>query len=904
MAFFLALFLQVLPQLPVLDLPPGVGGEIEGPYIFREDVGQTTKVILKNGLTVLVRESNALPLASITTLVRAGYFDEADRVAGVAHLVEHMVLKGTPSRPVGQIARETRALGGYPDSYTEYDRTVYSTVVPSGHTVAALEIQADALWNPTFDADELTKEIEIVLEENNRTLDSPSDVARERLYETAFRSHPLRRPRIGTSDQLRANTREDVVEFYERYYQPSNTILSVVGRFERERMLEEIIRIHGDQPDVIVEREAPPLEPSQSSFRYNWERGDIAQAEVALGFHVPNATSEDMYALEVLSALLTSGRASRMNRFLRDEQQVISRASSSLQNFDGLSYFRLSVETVDPVAAEIAVLTEFERLRRYGVTEEQLLRARTLAAQDFYHRMETVQGIADELASQEALGDWKRSERFLSGIQAVTSDDVDRLLESHFGPENLGLFEYLPRSIARSYSDDDFRSNVLDQIPENFVERSIEQLPVSTSIRLLNDELVHDVLGTLVRRSILRGPDVYVLEDHRLPLVSFGIFFPGGRLLESGSNAGITELMLRASLKGTRRYNASDIARRMENAGARIEVVNEPDFFGYLLDGVSGQMDEALKVLMEVVQEPTFSELVVEAEQRLQRARIRRLRQDGFEHPVQLALGALFDGNAYGQSRYGAESSLDSVTRDDLIAWHRQNQRTLVPVIVIVGDIRGTGLVASIAETLTNEDLFERDISTLPAPQIDPEPAETVEILPRRQTAVVYGFPGPVYGGRDHVPLTLLQNVVSGPGGRFVDAIREQQGIAHSVTAAVRARVRSGAFLVFAAVSPGNEARVRASIEAEIARLIADGISEDELRWAADYSIGIHEIGLQTRRARAMAFTRAIYAGADIEIVADFESRVRLLDRDDVQAAARKYLDTATAKVAIVRGQD
>ena len=309
------------------------------------------------------------------------------------------------------------------------------------------------------------------------------------------------------------------------------------------------------------------------------------------------------------------------------------------------------------------------------------------------------------------------------------------------GPANLGLFEYLPRSISRSYSDDDFRSNVLDEIPENFVERSIEELPVSASIRLLNDELVHDVLGTLVRRSILRGPDVYVLEDHRLPLVSFGIFFPGGRLLESASNAGITELMLRTSLKGTRRYNSSDIARRLENAGARIEVVNEPDFFGYLLDGVSGQMDEALRVLMEVVQEPTFSELVVESEQRLQHARIRRLRQDGFEYPVQLALGALFEGNAYGQSRYGAESSLDSITRDDLIAWHRGNQRTLVPVIVIVGDIRGTGLVASIAETLTNEDLFERDIATLPAPQIDTEPAETVETLARRQTAVVYGFP-------------------------------------------------------------------------------------------------------------------------------------------------------------------
>src|SRR5262245_2069891 len=160
--------------------------QIEGPYMFREDQGQTTKVILKNGLTVIVREQQALPLANVTTYVKAGYFDEDDRISGIAHVIEHMFFKGTRTRAVGDIARETKTLGGYLNAYTYYYRTVYHTVVPAENLMKSLEIQADALWHSTFDADELKREIEVVIQENNRKLDNPSAVTSEKLYATAF----------------------------------------------------------------------------------------------------------------------------------------------------------------------------------------------------------------------------------------------------------------------------------------------------------------------------------------------------------------------------------------------------------------------------------------------------------------------------------------------------------------------------------------------------------------------------------------------------------------------------------------------------------------------------------------------------------------------------------------------
>src|SRR5215471_11262537 len=230
-SLFLALLLQVSP--PVRPSEP----IIVSPYKFREDQEQTTKVVLQNGLTVILRENPAVPLTAITTMVKAGYFDEDDRISGISHVIEHMFFKGTASRPVGQIARETKALGGYLNAYTYYDRTLYYTVVPAANAVKALEIQADALWNSSFDADELRREIEVVLQENNRKLDNPNAVASEKLYEVAFTEHRMRRWRIGTAPGLRALTRDDVDAYFDRYYKPSNIILSIVGQFDRDTLI-------------------------------------------------------------------------------------------------------------------------------------------------------------------------------------------------------------------------------------------------------------------------------------------------------------------------------------------------------------------------------------------------------------------------------------------------------------------------------------------------------------------------------------------------------------------------------------------------------------------------------------------------------------------------------------------
>ena len=889
-----------------LFIPPQ--GEILGPFTFREDQGQTTKVVLKNGLTVIVREQHAVPLVSITTHVKAGYFDEDDRVSGISHVIEHMFFKGTAKRPVGEIARETKSLGGTLNAYTYYDRTVYYTIVPAGNAFAALDVQADALWHSSFDPGELKREIEVVLQENNRKLDNPSAVASEKLYATAFTEHRMKRWRIGTPDGLRALTRDDVVAYYEKYYRPSNIILTIVGAVDREKMFAEIVRLYGGQENIPVERDPSPAEPPQAVMRYGSQHGPIQQSRVAVGFHAPAILSEEARSLEVLAAILGTGRSSRLNQILRDQKNVITSGSAALQSFRDLGYFEIDAETGTPLEAATQVLAEVENVKRFGVTGEAVARAKAAIAQDYFSKFETVNGRGDELAYYEALGAWKRSTTYLADIQKVTPKTILDAARKYLVTTNLSVFEYLPDSVQRTFSDADYKAAVLEKVDAAVEQRNEPELPVTTQIPLQGQSaqdgtLVADMVGTVQRRSILRGPDVYIVEDHRLPVVSFGIFYPGGRLYETSKNAGITELMLRAALRGTRKYDSAEIARRLENAGAQIQIVNEPDFFGYVVDGLSGQMNQALEVLIEVLQQPAFAELQVASERSLQLARIQNLRDDNYAFPISLFMHTLFGEASYALPAIGTEEGIGKLTGSELREWFRNNERHVLPTIVIVGDTRGTALVAPITDALTNEDLEPRDIVAMPRLQIPRETKETAEPVSRQQTALVYGFPGVTRGSNDRYSLELFSDVVSGLGGRFFDAIREKQGLAYSVRTTNVFNTRGGAVFTYTAFSPDKEAEVRAALNAEYEKLGKDGVSAEELRKAVEFAIGEHDIALQTRDAQVLEYARAVYSGAGAQSVARYSAAIQAVTAEQVKKAIQQYLDPASLRVAVVRGK-
>src|SRR3954465_4607291 len=271
------------------------------------DPATVRRTTLANGLRVLVRRDASAPVVAIVTYVSAGYFDETDGVVGIAHVLEHMFFKGTPTRGVGEIARQTKAVGGYLNAATIYDHTSYYAVLPSSGFVPGLDVQFDAFANSLIDADELARELEVIIQEAKRKADNPGAVATETLYELLHDKHRIRRWRIGREPGLRALTRDAMLRFYRNFYHPGNTVLAIVGDVDLDAAMREIVARYGALPAGTPARVPGPTEDGVPGFRYREWAGDIGQAQVAFGWRTPPTLDDATPGLDILATVLAGG---------------------------------------------------------------------------------------------------------------------------------------------------------------------------------------------------------------------------------------------------------------------------------------------------------------------------------------------------------------------------------------------------------------------------------------------------------------------------------------------------------------------------------------------------------------------------------------------------------------------
>jgi zinc protease len=287
-------------------------------------VGGVHREVLPNGLTVLIQPDPDSEAVAIVTHLRAGFFDEPDDLAGVSHVLEHMFFKGTPRFGPGELARRTKAAGGWLNAGTGYDHTSYYAVLPAGALATGLELQADALRHATIDAGELRRELQVIIEEAKRKRDSPAAVAHETMHAVLFDQHRIRRWRIGDEARLAEFTREDVAGYYRSRYVPSRTIVAIVGGVTAEDAM-ALVRAGFEGWEGHAEPIPPgPEEPWHHEVRVRTLRGDVTQADLTLGWRTVPPLHTDAPVLDVAAAVLSAGRSAWLPQALRETGIVLS----------------------------------------------------------------------------------------------------------------------------------------------------------------------------------------------------------------------------------------------------------------------------------------------------------------------------------------------------------------------------------------------------------------------------------------------------------------------------------------------------------------------------------------------------------------------------------------------------
>lgn len=873
-------------------------GHLLDTILVPESVHRTT---LANGLRVLIRRETSAPVVAIVTYVKAGYFDETDDVVGIAHVLEHMYFKGTPSRGVGQIARETKASGGYLNASTIYDNTHYYTVLPSSGFAAGLAIQADAYANSLIDASELGRELEVIIEEVKRKQDNPTALASETLFELLHDRHRFRRWRMGREPGLRALTRDRVLQFYHNYYRPSNTVLAIVGNVDPIEALALVERHYGAISDAPVIREPGPAEPepASSAFRYREFSGDIQQAELVFGWRTPPLAHDDTPVLDLLAALLTGGRASRLYRAVR-ERRLASAISAYNYTPTDLGVFVIHA-TARPERARRASRAIWDQLRRVRdgeISSAEVERARRVLEAGWLRRFETMEGQANHLASWELLGDWRLGNTYVEQLLAADAVRVADVASRYLVPDRAALVAYRPDSAPPlGENASEVRAALDAERPEPLAAFSRRSLPTPVPGSRAW-QLEREVAGVKVFRT---AGGVPVLVQRRPGAIAqIGWFVRGGAVAETAAEAGLTSLMARASLKGTARRSAQRIAEDSEFLGAVLSAAANADGFQWTMSVPAQRIVGAAELLADVVQRASFPDDAVESERAVALANLASLRDDMYRWPNRLAIEAAWQGHPYGQSVLGTEASLAVMDADALRRWHAVSALAAPGVLVFVGDLDPDEM-ASIAARYFGGLRAEAG-KEIGAPSW---PARTIVCADERdkaQTALAMLFPGPSRTDPARFAAALIASVASGLGGRFFDELRDRRSLAYTVMAAPVVRRHAGAFAAYIATSPEKEDEARDGLLAEFAKLREQPVTSNELDQAKTYALGTWAIRRESASAVMGDIADAWLFGSSLRELAEFESGVRGVTAQSMLELARRYFDPERRVEGIVRG--
>ena len=406
--------------------------------------------ILSNGMKVLLVEVPKAPVATVQVWYKVGSRNEVMGRAGLSHMLEHMMFKGTAKYPKGEFSRLIRKNGGTDNAFTSQDFTAYFENLTADRVELALELEADRMQGLVLDRPELTTEREVVKEERRlRTEDDPQGALVEALFAQAYFSHPYHWPVIGWFGDLDAMTLDDLQRHYDTYYSPNNATLVVVGDINTESLLPTIKQLfepipRGPQPKPIA-----TMEPEQKGERRFLLKREAQVPFVMIGYRVPNFTSENSYALDILDSILSHGKSARLYQSLVYDQKsalAVGSEYSLLQADPGLFYFYALVSPGQkPESVEDALHQEVKRLQTDPPTELELQRAKNQVEAAHIFEQDSNFRHAMLLGQAESVGaGWRKIGQFVEQIRAVTTKDIQRVARQYLTEDNRTVGTLIP----------------------------------------------------------------------------------------------------------------------------------------------------------------------------------------------------------------------------------------------------------------------------------------------------------------------------------------------------------------------------------------------------------------------------------------------------------------------------
>ncbi len=849
----------------------------------KESGGIKEYTMTSNGLRVLLKQDNTAPVATFMVTYEVGSRNEAIGYTGSTHLLEHLMFKGSRkfnTKKGNSVFQTLQSLGARMNATTWLDRTNYFAVLPSEHLETLIEIEADRMRNAYIKEEDRQSEMTVVRNEFERGQNSPSGVLDENIWATAYQAHPYHHSTIGWKEDIENVSIERLREFYDTFYWPNNATAIAIGDFAEKEALSMIKKHFGK-----IRKSTKPIpevytaEPKQEGIRTITLKRAGQQGIVGVAHKTPAATHPDAPAFMVLSSILSSGKNSRFYKNITDKGLTTSvYIWDSLFRDPGLFtvYANLSPD-VDHKTVEKAVVDEYEKIKKDGVSNEEVKNAQTQLIASMKFRQDGSYAIASGLNEAIASGDWTLYTTYDEKIGMVTKEDVQRIVKEYFKEDLSTIGYFIPlgaggqnKKLATSAKDlEKMKLKHYSEEEELLSSKVVDSEPVE-GIRLL---------------TLKRGSGVVTLTGSML----------GGDIYASG-NARTADMVAAMLDQGTTNMTKFEISAKLESAGARLGFFNGQARVGFSGKFLSEDTKMVFDLLADQLKNPLFAEEDLNKVKKRQVANYKRSKESTRGNATNNMLKAFY-GTGHQNSPTDPDKAIEEIkkiTPKNLKDFHLKNYGAGTMVIVAVGDVDHNNLESLIKEGFGGwkKSPLKEKKETGTANKA----SDKVYVTMQDKTSTDF-IVGTALGidryHPDYLPLYVATHTLGGNfSARLMQTVRVKEGLTYGINSSMRGfgNGNDGYWMVGGTFSPKLLSKGESSTLREIKKWAEEGITQKELDITKSTLTGGFQVGFDSTGGLAGGILDAIIVHGDLTYLDSYPERIKAITLDEANTAISKYI--------------
>ena len=823
---------------------------------------------LDNGQTVIIQEVKTNPIVTIDTWIKTGSINENDRNNGVSHFLEHLFFKGSTNHAPGEFDKILETKGAITNAATSKDFTHYYVTIPSKDFDLALEMHSDMLLHPLIPRKELEKERKVVIEEIMKDANSPNTMVYDNLINLLYTNHPYKRKVIGKADIISKIQREEIMDYYNKYYNPSNMVTVIVGDVDPASAIEKV------KYDFNAEYKKPfkqnyPKEKILTSQARNIAYADVKSGYMLIGFRGTDVDDKDSYALDVLSTILGDGRSSVFYQKIKEQKQLAYSIGASNAGFkdDGLFYISANFIPDKCKKLEDTIFEEIKNIQKHGITQEQLNLAKNIIERDTYYARESISNIASEIGyTFVTTDDIKYYENYIDNIKKVTADDIKRAANKYLGKEKSAV------------------SIVLPEASKEVQISNITEKPAGSAKLISENENTQ-------KYELANGAALLLTPNKVNDIVAITIFSKGGEFTET--IPGTAELTASVLTKGTKKYSSLELAQLLEDNGIKIVPSAKADSFSVTVLTTKNEYEKTLGILNEIINNAALDDYEIEKSRTDMLNAIKKSK----DIPLNLAIDNyktyIFENTPYSNSDKVLSKTLPQITQEDIKAYYDKAFFPQNVVISINGNVDKEKTINEFTKIFNNKKGEKFDYAKYSIPSLKEGKKITTSVKDLKTDWIIIGWQTPgVLCRKDYATLQVIDSLLgSGMSSRLFKNLRDKDGLAYQLGSQFSPNVLKGAFIVYIGTNPENLDYAQRRMLEEVFRLKKEFVGSKELQEAKDKLLGHYIIGQETNLDKATTIGWFEASGRGYKFDEQYAQLINGVTESDIIEVANKYFN-------------